>query len=234
MQKIYSLQFSTWTVLLAIRWHNVGASKKKKKKEVLHIFFSIKEKPQTDCGVLNEKKKNQKHWAQSLFNCCVWVAAQLDALHAILGGKQGPLRYRQRPDLFAIYLLSSARAFGEGAKILEKGEGKADQTNYFPSLSPSGLFCLHPTFDLLMLLFVGVMKTEWGGSVCSTTFFRSSQSKLSFSCFFICHDPPPPLPTTTTTTTLLAPLFLWFLFGIHVALWPHTIDLYFLIVPPGR
>lgn len=115
---------------------------------------------------------------------------------------------------------------GRGPRLGGKAETKSNQI-YFPRQSPSGLFCFPATphththtciFDLIMPLFVAVMKTGipgGGGGLGAWGVHHSI--KTGFLSFL--HAPPTASPRLCIR--------------IHVALWPHTIDPCFLIAPPG-
>lgn len=156
--------------------------------------------------MLKKEKKNQKGCTRSWFNCCVWVAAQLEAPRPILEGKQSRRRYRQHPDLPtnipAFLAVVGRRGDGEGAEV-GGAKLKPNQTNFiFPASLHLGCFVFPPTphththtciFDLIMPLFVAVMKTgiRGGGMGCSTPSLRSSLRQDWLSLISSC--PPSPL-----------------------------------------
>lgn len=190
----------------------------------------------------NKKKKNG--CTRSWFNCCVWVAAQLEAPHPILEGKQSRRCYRQHPDLPAnipaFLAVAGMRRGAEGAEVFLGGEGgkaetRSNQLYFSPpisiwaALSPSAPHIPTNTciFDLIMPLSVAVMTNKDTGES-----GREGGRRHNLSVFVTPWRETALPPPQTNSSPPAASLQLCI--RIHVALWPHTIDLCFLIAPPGR
>lgn len=128
-RRVHQVQLSTRTDLLlsatAASPPASAAFLKSLQNSFLNFFFFLfifyRRKAAAGLQCVEKRKKNQKGCARSWFNCCVWVAAQLEAPRPILEGKQSRRRYRQHPDLPtnipAFLAVVVRRGDGEGAEV---------------------------------------------------------------------------------------------------------------------